>query len=233
MGRPLRLDPPGGRHRVHVVASRPVFDDAARATLGALLAELPGRYGVEVLASAVEPDQLTLAVRSARGRLSDGLGWLCASLSRAIPGDGPLFRSRFRSALVEDDAIWQGLLSTLGAAAPAAPALTPLTPGRALQEVQAVTGQPREALSQHRRGVANPAVWLAVWWLSRRTTLSQREIGALIGVDQTGVAHRLRRAEAALQSDPSFQTLAGALEERAARRAKGDAPAQRADDEPG
>lgn len=222
MGRPLRLDPTGGRHRVSATATRPAFDDpAARSAFESLVAELPGRYGLDVHGCALSPDGFTLALTSARGRLSDGIGWLIASLSRAIPGEGPLFRSRFRSALIDDDETWAAMLAELGAAAGApsvSPAsVQPITPGRALQEVQAVTGQTRDALSAHQRGVANPSVWLAIWWLSRRTTLSQREIGALLGIEQTGVAHRLRRAEAALRDNAVFQALAAALEERARR----------------
>lgn len=207
-----------------MLALVPLFEyEALRQHLPDLLGEIAGRYGLIVRGWRVRPDRLDLLLVSQRRRLGHGLGWLVASISRAARptwGETRLFGRRYRSALIESDAAWAGALASLEEAdlsAQPAAALPTVAPSRAFSELCAVTHMPREDLTAHRRGVANPGSWLAVWWLSRRTTLSQREIGALIGVDQTGVAHRLRRAEQALDQDASFRTQAAALNARARR----------------
>jgi len=65
------------------------------------------RHGIEVHVFCLMPNHFHLLVRSIRGNLSKALKHLLAGyvleLNRRYRWDGPVFRGRFRSQLVEDD----------------------------------------------------------------------------------------------------------------------------------
>lgn len=110
MARPPRLDPPDGWHDVMNRGPRrqAIFaDDRDREDFLRLLGETAPRFGLEVHAYALLPDQFHLLLRSRRGRLSRGMRHLqhtwTQTVNRRHGWDGPLFRSRFRSRLVEDE----------------------------------------------------------------------------------------------------------------------------------
>jgi putative transposase len=118
MARDLRLDFAGARHHVMNRGARrePVFlrDDDCRFFL-AQLAELPTRFGLKVHAYALLPNHFHLLLESTRGQLSEGMSFLQSSyahmLNTAHGWDGPVFKGRFRSRMVDDDAWWLHLLA--------------------------------------------------------------------------------------------------------------------------
>lgn len=120
MPRPLRYDPPGGRHHVMNRGARhtPVFrsDDDCVAFL-TLIDDKAERYGVEVHAYALLPNHFHLLVVSNRGRLSDFmsqvLGGYARYLNQRPDWDGPVWRGRYKSRLVEEDAYWEYLVAYL------------------------------------------------------------------------------------------------------------------------
>lgn len=72
-----------------------------------VLAELPKRFGIQVLAYAIMPNHYHLLLRCPLGNLSLAMQYLgqefTQRLNRRLEWDGPVFRGRFTSRLVEDD----------------------------------------------------------------------------------------------------------------------------------
>lgn len=117
MPRPTRIDWPGARHHVMNRGARraPVFtNDNQCAQFLALLAQLPERFGLAVHGYALMPNHFHLMLESERGDLSRGMAFLQARYSlfvnRRHGWDGPLFRARFRSKVVDRLEHWRHLL---------------------------------------------------------------------------------------------------------------------------
>ena len=118
MPRPLRLDPPGTRHHVMNRGARrePVFhsdEDAIRFL--SLVDRFAPRMRVEVHAYALMPNHFHLLVTSHDGRLAAFMGGVLGAYSRWAnrrpSHDGPVWRGRYKSVRVEDDAHWEYLFA--------------------------------------------------------------------------------------------------------------------------
>ncbi|BAN03679.1 transposase [Ilumatobacter coccineus] len=110
MGYPDRIIPDGSIHHVmnRGVARQPIFfTDKHRIEFGRLLAEIHERFGIEVLAYCLMGNHYHLIVRCPAGRLSEAMQHLGSTFVRHVNDevgrDGPLFRSRFKSILVDSD----------------------------------------------------------------------------------------------------------------------------------
>lgn len=120
MPRLPRRDHDAARHHVMSRGARKsaIFHDSDDCVsfLG-LLAELPARYGMRVHAFALMPNHFHLLVESSRSNLSEAMRFLCGQHARRFNAryslDGPVFRGRFKSLLVEDDTWWAHLLAYL------------------------------------------------------------------------------------------------------------------------
>lgn len=117
MGRPRRCDGAGCWHHVlnRGLARRPVFE--TRDDVRAFLAELAlsvRRGEIEVHAWVVLTTHYHLLVRSVDGGLSAAMRRVHSSFVRRFNRrrgrDGPLFRGRFTSLLIENDAYWRAVL---------------------------------------------------------------------------------------------------------------------------
>lgn len=120
MPRQPRLDLPHARYHVMNRGARksPVFlDNHDCAAFLSLLAELPLRYAVRVHAYALMPDHFHLLLETSRANLSEAMRFLTGQYARRFneryQTDGPVFRGRFKSRLVEDDAWWMHSLAYL------------------------------------------------------------------------------------------------------------------------
>lgn len=109
MARPLRVEYPGARQ--HVVARgnerREIFrDDIDRRHFTGLLAELPERFGVRVVAWVLMDNHYHLLLETPEGLLSRPCHWLNVSYSvwfnRRHDRSGHLFQGRFKSVLVDE-----------------------------------------------------------------------------------------------------------------------------------
>lgn len=91
------------------------FEPADYSRFLSVLAAVPERFAVRIHAFALMPNHFHLLVESTEGRLSEAMAFLGANFTRWTNRrrgwDGPLFRGRFRSKLVNDDAYWQQLLA--------------------------------------------------------------------------------------------------------------------------
>lgn len=120
MARGPRLDYPGARHHVmNRGAGRQIVfgDDEACGMFIALLEEVVDRYDFVVHGYSLMPNHFHLMLQTPRGNLSRGMRHLASRyamwLSEAKGWDGPAFRGRFKSRLVEHDAYWMHLLAYL------------------------------------------------------------------------------------------------------------------------
>ena len=110
MPRKPRVDYPGAWHHVmHRGARRQAIfkkDEQCILFLG-LLDELANEFELEIHAYSLMPNHYHLLVRSRHGNLSRAMRHLNANYTQRINDkerwDGPLFRGRFRSQLVEDE----------------------------------------------------------------------------------------------------------------------------------
>lgn len=110
MGYPNRVVPDGSVHHVmnRGVARQTIFFcDRDRIEFGRLLAEIHERFGIEVLAYCLMDNHYHLIVRCPTGGLSEAMQHLASTFVRhvneRVNRDGPLFRSRFKSILVDND----------------------------------------------------------------------------------------------------------------------------------
>ncbi len=109
MPRPLRVDYPDAWHHVsnHGAREQVLFaDDQDHRLFLDLLGDMSRRFGVEVHAYVLLPDQFQVLVRSRQGRLSAAMRDLQQTWSQVVNRrhgwDGPLFRGRFKSRIIED-----------------------------------------------------------------------------------------------------------------------------------
>ncbi len=111
MARPLRIDTPGSWHHVFLRGARraPIFgDDEDCFCFLDLLETASRRYGIEPHAYSLMPNHYHLLLRSSRGLLSRGMAFLNGQYTKKLNArhpdwDGPVFRGRFQSKLVEDE----------------------------------------------------------------------------------------------------------------------------------
>ena len=113
-----RHDYSGSRH--HVMARggsrRNIYDGTvARRGFLALLKELEPRFGVQIHAYALMGNHFHLLLSSHQGKLSAAMHFLNGTHARRynkrVGQDGPLYRRRYESRLVEDERYWLHLLA--------------------------------------------------------------------------------------------------------------------------
>jgi REP element-mobilizing transposase RayT len=111
MPRPMREDHEGAWHHVmnRGIDHGPVFHaDDDRQIFLECLAAAADRYGLHVHAYCLMGNHFHLLVLSEKGRLSDGMRFLAARFTQRInyrdDRDGPIFRGRFASVMIKDDA---------------------------------------------------------------------------------------------------------------------------------
>lgn len=120
MPRPLRADFAGARHHVMNRGARhaPVFlTDEICADFLAIVGDLPTRFGIEVHGYALMPNHFHLMLETPRANLSRAMQFLSGEFVRRVnlrqTWDGPIFKGRFRSRVVETEAYWRDLLCYL------------------------------------------------------------------------------------------------------------------------
>jgi REP element-mobilizing transposase RayT len=120
MSRDPRFDLPGNRHHVMNRGARrePVFlDDACCLRFLDLLSQLPARHGVSIHGYAIMPNHFHLMVACPEGKLGRAIQFLQAAYSRWLnqrfEWDGPVWRGRYASRVVEEEAHWLHLLAYL------------------------------------------------------------------------------------------------------------------------
>lgn len=93
------------------------LDDVDCTNFLSLLAELPSRFGVRVHAYALMPNHFHLLLDCPLAGLGRAMQFLQSRYAHRLnlrhTWDGPVWRGRFRSLLVEDDAWWAHLLAYL------------------------------------------------------------------------------------------------------------------------
>lgn len=109
MARSLRVEFPGARHHVTARGNerRNIFrDDHDRLHFVELLAELPERFGVQVVAWVLMDNHYHLLLETPEGPLSRPCQWLNVAYSvwfnRRHGRSGHLFQGRFKSVLVDE-----------------------------------------------------------------------------------------------------------------------------------
>jgi putative transposase len=117
MPRLPRVDYPGARHHVMNRGARrePLFyTDHHCAEFIGFLSELPRRFGLAVHAYALMPNHFHLSIESTRGELSRGMAFVAGRYAEWLNAnhqgwDGPVYRGRFKSKLVESEEHWHFL----------------------------------------------------------------------------------------------------------------------------
>lgn len=261
---------------------QPIFrDDKSYSAFLSLLGELPERYGVRLHGFALMPNHFHLLIQTPNANLSRAVSHVSSQYVKWLNDrhgwDGPLFRGRFRSRLVDDDVHWRHLLAfihlnpirsrltdrmkrarwtshpmytgavkapswlyrdemlnlfgsveayvryvhemrlermeepagfeTVRLTTPAPqrpyrpPSSSPAEPSpqqifeQALEELQEVTGLPRESLIHRKKGRGgNRAFWLTVWWLRRHDRITGAALARLLGLTPGRVSQILTRA---------------------------------------
>ena len=110
MARQLRIDYPGAWHHVMNRGRRKeliFFSDSDRLSFLELLARICERYGIRINAYCLMGNHYHLLIQAPEGRLSEAMRYLDSvytlRFNRRHDLDGPLFRGRFRSKLVDSD----------------------------------------------------------------------------------------------------------------------------------
>ncbi|MGK0274416.1 MAG: REP element-mobilizing transposase RayT [Ilumatobacter sp.] len=110
MGREHRVDIEGGWYHVMnrgVNRQMVFFDDADRVEFGRLLGVIHERFGVRVIAYCLMTNHYHLVLHCPEGGLSDAMHLFGSVLTRHINErvgrDGPLFRGRFHSVVIDSD----------------------------------------------------------------------------------------------------------------------------------
>lgn len=118
MARSLRVDFPGAWHHVMNRGARraPIFKSDAHCHLFLeAIAFASARAGLEVHAYSLMPNHFHLLVRSPAGTLSRAMKALVALYTQRVNAlngwDGPVFRGRFKSRLVQDDSYLRHLVA--------------------------------------------------------------------------------------------------------------------------
>jgi REP element-mobilizing transposase RayT len=110
MPRKPRIDAEGLWHHVmnRGIDRAPIFDDATSRIFLGELRDACSRYHVEVHGYCVLPNHYHLLLHTPEATLSQAMQRLSSrftqSVNRLRGRDGPLFKGRFRSITVEDDA---------------------------------------------------------------------------------------------------------------------------------
>jgi REP element-mobilizing transposase RayT len=110
MPRKLRIDGEGLWHHVmnRAIDHAPIFDDTTSRLFLIELRDSCSRYGVEVHAYCILPNHYHLLVHTPEAGLSEAMQRLSSRFTQAVnrlrDRDGPLFKGRFRSIAVKDDA---------------------------------------------------------------------------------------------------------------------------------
>lgn len=143
MARPLRIEYPGAWYHVlqRGAARRPIFlSREDRGRFLALLGDIRRVWNVEVHAYSLMDNHYHLLIHTPEGNLSRAMrhvdGVYTQRFNRAHGRDGPLFRGRFKSIVIERDSYLQELvryihLNPLRAGASRSPAGDPWTSHRA------------------------------------------------------------------------------------------------------
>jgi REP element-mobilizing transposase RayT len=111
MPRPRRTDYEGAWHHVmnRGAGRRPIFEnDIERSRFLGCLINGSESYSIEIHGYCLLGNHYHLLVRSRRAQLSDAMRWLSSRYTQSLNydkgSDGPLFRGRFASVLIESDA---------------------------------------------------------------------------------------------------------------------------------
>lgn len=120
MSRKPRVDYPGARHHImnRFLRRESRFNsDEVCSMFTACLADVPERLGARIHGYAIMPNHYHLMVEVPRGNISRVMQQVGLTFTRryhhAAGLDGPLFRGRFLSKVVDSDAYWQHLLAYL------------------------------------------------------------------------------------------------------------------------
>ena len=120
MARGLRLDYPGARHHVmnRGAGKQVIFpDDESCAMFLALVEDVVRRNDLVVHGYALMPNHFHLMVQTPRANLANSmrhlLSYYALWLNKHRGWDGPVFRGRYKSRLIEDDDYWRHLLAYL------------------------------------------------------------------------------------------------------------------------
>ena len=86
------------------------------------------------------------------------------------------------------------------------------TAEQALNEVAAALQVERSALLERPRGrTPNPPSWVAIWWLLRSTSLSQREVGEIFSITRPRVSQLRKKLVELSHRDPHVRATMDAL----------------------
>lgn len=109
------------------------------------------------------------------------------------------------------DALWA---PTPSASVPVPPPIPRLSPEQALQQVADAFGVPVERVLVSTPGpTPNTTAWVAIWWLLQATDLSQREVGARVGLTRGRVSQIHLRAMKLSREDEGVRQIMEELSE--------------------
>ena len=110
MSRPLRISYPGAWYHIHhkTLKKRPLFPGKQyRTAFYDLLQEITNVYGIEIHGYCLLDHEFHLLVRTPDPRLSEAMRHLLslytARYNRLQESEGPLFKGRYKSVLIEND----------------------------------------------------------------------------------------------------------------------------------
>ncbi len=110
MSRPLRINYPGAWYHIHnkSILQRPLFPDSShRQAFYSLIQDISDIYGIEVHAWCLLESEFHLLIRTPEPRLSEAMRHLLSQYTsrynRQQNTEGPLFKGRYKSILIEND----------------------------------------------------------------------------------------------------------------------------------